>query len=116
MEIFTSFMAVGIICAIASIIHDTTKFTPGHITSMFVVGGVILGLFGYYDILIDKFGYGLSLPITSFGNSLINSAYEGFKSDGFFGILTGMLVSTSAGISATIIFSFFTAIICKPKD
>lgn len=116
MSIFTSFMAVGIICAIASIIYDTTKFTPGHITSLLVVAGAILGFFGLYDVLIDKFGYGLSLPITSFGNSLYNAAYEGFKERGFYGILSNMFFTTSAGISATIIFSFIMALFCKPRD
>ena len=71
-RIFTSFMAVGLICMIASLIYDTTKFTPGHITSLFVVIGGLLGIFGFYDVLMDKFGYGLGLPITSFGNSLVN--------------------------------------------
>ena len=116
MEIFTSFMAVGILCAGASLIHDLFNFTPGHITSLFVLIGTILGFFGLYDVLIEKFGYGLSLPITSFGNSLINSAYDGFQNDGPLGILSGMLTRTSAGICGTIIFSFIIAMICKPKD
>jgi len=116
MRIFTSFMAVGIICLIASLIHDLTKFTPGHITSIFVVVGALLGVFGFYDILLDKFGYGLSLPIVSFGNNLINAAYEGFKSNGFYGLFQGMYMTTSAGISGAIIFGFIIALICKPKD
>lgn len=116
MRIFTSFMAVGIICLIASIIYDTTKATPGHITSLFVVIGAIMGIFGFYDILMEKFGYGLSLPITSFGNSLVKSAYEGFQENGFFGLFKGMYLSTSAGISGVIIFGFIAALIAKPKD
>ncbi len=116
MRIFTSFMAVGIICLIASLIYDTTKFTPGHITSLFVVIGAFLGIFGFYDILMDKFGYGLGLPITSFGNSLVNAAYEGFQENGFYGLFQGMYLSTSAGISGTIILSFAMALISKPKD
>lgn len=116
MRIFTSFMAVGIICLIASLIYDTTKFTPGHITSLFVVVGALLGIFGFYDVLMDKFGYGLSLPITSFGNSLVKSAYEGFQNNGFFGLFQGMYISTSAGISGTILLSFIAALVSKPKD
>ncbi len=116
MSIFTSFMAVGIICMIASLIYDLTKLTPGHITSLFVVIGAFLGIFGFYDILIDKFGFGLSLPITSFGNSLVNSAYEGFKEQGVFGLFSGMFITTSAGISGAIIFGFLMSLFCKPKD
>lgn len=116
MSIFTSFMIVGIMCLIASLIYDTTKLTPGHITSLFVVIGAILGIFGFYDYLIDKFGYGLCLPIMSFGNSLLNSAYEGFQTNGFYGLFSGMFVSTSAGIAGTILFGFIIALLCKPKD
>ena len=116
MRIFTSFIAVGIICMISSIIYDTTKFTPGHITSLFVVAGAFLSIFGFYDILIDKLGYGLSLPITSFGNSLVNAAYDGFHNGGLYGLLSGMFTTTSAGISGVIIFSFIMTLFCKPKD
>ncbi len=116
MRIFTSFMAVGIICAVASLIYDTTKLTPGHITSLFVVVGALLGIFGFYDILMEKFGYGLGLPITSFGNSLLKSAYEGFQENGIYGFLSGMYVSTSAGVAGTIILSFIMTLFAKPKD
>lgn len=116
MKIFTSFMCVGIICAIASIIYDTTKFTPGHITSLFVVVGAVLGLFDIYDFLLEKYGFGLSLPITSFGNNLLKSAYEGFHENGLYGIFKGMFITTSAGISATIVFSFIMTLFSHPKD
>lgn len=116
MRIFTSFVAVGLICMIASLIYDTTKLTPGHITSLLVVVGAFLGIFGFYDILLEKFGYGLGLPITSFGNSLINAAYDGFQENGFFGLFQGMYLKTSAGISGTIILSFIMSLISKPKD
>lgn len=116
MKVFSSFVAVGLICAIASIIYDTTKLTPGHITSLFVVVGAILGIFGFYDVLTDNFGYGLSLPITSFGNALLKGAYDGFHESGFFGIFSGILTTTSAGISITIIGSFIMTIFSKVKD
>lgn len=116
MSIFTSFVAVGIICAIASIIYDMTKLTPGHITSLFVVLGAIMGVFGFYDLLIDKFGHGLATPITSFGNNLINAAYEGYHANGIFGLFNGMLTSTSAGITGAIVFGFIVSMFFKPKD
>ena len=116
MKVFSSFMIVGLICAIGSIIYDLTKLTPGHITSLFVVIGAVLGIFGFYDFLIENYGYGLSLPITSFGNSLLKGAYEGFHQEGLFGIFSGILVTTSAGISITIISSFIMTLFSKPKD
>ena len=116
MRIFTSFMAVGIICMIGSLIYDTTKLTPGHITCLFVVIGAILGIFGFYDLLAEHFGYGLSLPITSFGSSLMKSSYQGFQESGIFGLFSGMYLTTSTGISSVIIFGFLISLICKPKD
>lgn len=116
MSVFTSFLAVGLICAIASIIYDTTKLTPGHITSLFVIIGAFLAIFGIYDMLIDKIGFGMSLPITSFGNSLVNAAYEGFHSGGLFGLFKNMYATTSAGISGVIVMSFIATLFFKPKD
>lgn len=116
MNIFYSFMAVGIICMIASLIYDTTKLTPGHITSLFVVVGAFLAIFDFYDILIENIGAGMSLPITSFGNSLVNTAYEGYHANGFYGLFNGMYNTTSAGISGAIICGFFVTLFFKPKD
>lgn len=116
MSIFTSFISVGFICALASIIYDKTKLTSGHITSLFVVLGAVLGLFNIYDMLISKLGFGLCLPITSFGNSLLKGAYLGFHREGLYGIFSGILTTTSAGISVTIIGSFIMTLFCKPKD
>ena len=116
MKIFYSFIIVGAICAIASLIYDLTKFTPGHITSLFVVVGSVLGIFGIYDKLIDYYGYGLNLPIISFGNLLTNAAYDGAIKYGVYGILSNMLVTTSAGICATIVFSLLMTLVANPKD
>ena len=116
MKVFTSFLIVGLICAVGSIIYDLTKLTPGHITSIFVVIGALLGIFGFYDMLIENYGYGLSLPITSFGNSLLKGAYEGFHKEGILGIFSGILVTTSLGISLTIIASFIMTLFTHPKD
>ena len=115
MRYFYSFLFVGVICSIASIIYDNSKLTIGHITSLFVIFGSILGFLGIYDS-ISSFGYGLNLPITSFGNALYLAAYDGFKNDGLLGLFMGMLKTTSGGITATIIFGFIVSIFCKPKD
>ena len=45
--IIKSFIFTGAICAIAQIIKDHTNLTSGHITSLFVVIGSILGFFGF---------------------------------------------------------------------
>lgn len=69
-----SFIFTGTVCLIAQIIKDKTKLTSGHITSMFVVIGAILGFFGIYDKLVSFFGAGASVTITSFGNTLYKTA------------------------------------------
>ena len=64
-----SFLFCGIVCLIGQIILDNTSFTPGHVTSLFVVLGTFLDSFGLYDKFIKWFGAGTLVPITSFGHS-----------------------------------------------
>ncbi len=115
MRYLVSFLACGLFCLIASIIYDKSKLSIGHITSIFVIFGALLGFFGIYDYL-STYGYGFNLPITSFGNALYNAAYDGFKENGVLGILRNILVTTSGGISASIVFGFLVSIIFKPRD
>ena len=116
MSILYSFLFCGLICVIGQVILDNTKLTPGHVTSILVVVGAFLGMIGIYDKIIDVVGAGASIPITSFGNTLFNSAYIGFKADGFLGIFSSILKDVSLGISAAIIFSFLFSIPNKVKD
>lgn len=106
--IFKSFVFTGLICVIAQIIKDNTKFTSGHITSLFVVLGSVLGFFGIYDKIINIFGGGASVVIISFGNTLYKTAIK----NGIFNMLGGV----SLGIVASIIMAFSITIIFKVKD
>lgn len=110
------FLTCGTICCIGQIIYDNTKWTVGHITSMFVVLGAALDAFGLYDKLIEIAGMGASIPITSFGHSLIHGALAKAQSDGVMGILLGMFDLTAAGITSAILFAFLTAMIFRPKS
>ena len=47
-----SFIFCGLVCLIAQLILDNTKLTPGHITTIFVVVGAFLDVFGIYDKII----------------------------------------------------------------
>lgn len=116
MTIFYSFLFCGFVCLIGQIILDNSKLTPGHITSIFVVVGAFLGMLGIYDKIIDCVGAGANIPITSFGNTLFNGAYIGFKSGGFMGLLENMLGNVSLGIVSAVVFSFLFAIPNKVKD
>lgn len=106
--IIKSFIFTGIICLIAQIIKDNTKLTSGHITSMFVVTGAILGFLGIYDKLITQFGGGASVVIMSFGNTLYKTAIE----EGILNMLSGV----SVGIVTTIIMGFLITLIFRVKD
>ena len=116
MTILYSFLFCGLMCLIGQIILDNTKLTAGHITSILVVFGAFLGMIGIYDKIINIVGVGASIPITSFGNTLFNSAYLGFKSSGFLGIFNNILCDVSLGVSAAIIFSFIFSILAKETD
>lgn len=110
------FLICGSICLIGQLIYDNTKLTAGHITSMFVVIGAALDTFGLYDMLIKIGGMGASIPITSFGHSLIHGALEKASESGIMGILLGMFDLTAAGITSAILFAFLTALVCRPKS
>ena len=111
-----SFLFCGFVCLIAQIILDNTKLTAGHITSIFVVVGVFLDVFNIYDKIIVKVGGGALVPITSFGHLLIHGAMHETITNGFMGLKIGMLNLTAAGITSAIVYSFFVALILKPKD
>ncbi|MCM3440865.1 stage V sporulation protein AE [Metabacillus halosaccharovorans] len=115
MEYLLAFVVGGAICVIGQILLDVFKLTPAHVMSSFVVSGAILDGFGLYDELIKFAGAGATVPITSFGHSLLHGAMEQAKEHGFIGIGIGIFELTSAGISAAILFAFIMALIFKPK-
>lgn len=112
---FWAFVVGGAICVIGQIMMDVFKLTPAHTLSTLVVAGAILDGFGLYEPLIAFAGAGATIPITSFGNSLVHGALEEASKHGIIGVLTGMFEVTSSGISAAIIFGFIGALIFKPK-
>lgn len=97
------------------IMFDVFKLTPAHTLSSLVVIGAILGGFGLYEPLIEFAGAGATVPITSFGNSLVHGALAEAEIHGLIGVITGMFEVTSSGISAAIIFGFIGALLFKPK-
>lgn len=110
-----AFLFCGTVCLISQIILDNTKLTPGHVTSLFVVIGAFLDLFGIYDKIVLYAGAGALIPITSFGHLLVHGAMDSAKDIGLIGLSYGIFDLTSAGISIAIISAFFLALIFKPK-
>lgn len=64
------------------------------------------GGLGVYDKLVKFAGAGATMPISSFGNSLVQGAIAEAQRNGVIGILTVMFELTSTGITAAIIFGF----------
>ncbi len=110
-----SFLFCGLVCMISQLILDNTKLTPGHVTSLFVVIGAFLDIFGIYDKIVLYCGAGAIIPITSFGHLLIHGAMETAGKIGPLGIAFGIFNLTSAGISIAIVSAFTLSLIFKPK-
>ena len=116
MNFLLAFLFAGSLCAIAQVILDNTKLTPGHITSIYTVMGAFLSFLGVYDNLISKFGAGATSLISNFGHMLYSSAWQGYQEEGLLGIFTNMLTKSSAAITGAIVFAFLIAIVFMPKD
>lgn len=110
-----AFLIGGLICLIGQLLLDVAKWLPVHITIFFVCLGSLLEAFGLYDRLIDFAGGGALMPISSFGHSLTHAALEASQTSGYLGLLTGVFDITAGGITAAILFAFFTALVFKPK-
>lgn len=115
MQFLWAFLIGGGICVIGQIMMDLFKLTPAHTMSTLVVAGALADAVGVYDPLIKFAGAGATVPITSFGNSLVHGALTELEKDGWVGVITGIFSLTSAGISSAIIFSFLAALVVRPK-
>lgn len=110
MQFLWAFLIGGLICVIGQLMFDVLKLTPAHTMSTLVVTGAVMDAVGWYDPLVKFAGAGASIPITSFGNSLVHGALTELERDGWLGVITGVFNLTSAGISSAIIFSFLAAL------
>ncbi|WP_102345707.1 stage V sporulation protein AE [Bacillus sp. Marseille-P3661] len=115
MDYIIAFIVGGLICLIGQLLLDKFKLTPAHVMTSFVVAGAILDGFGLYDKLIDFAGAGATIPISSFGHSLLHGAMASAEEHGFIGIGMGIFQLTSAGISSAILFAYLVALIFQPK-
>lgn len=114
-EILKAFVLGGCICIIGQILIDFTKITPARIMVIYVVSGVVLGIFGLYQPLIDWGGAGATVPLVGFGNILAKGVIKDVEEIGLLGVFTGGVKAAAAGITAAITFGYIMAIISKPK-
>ena len=119
MQLFIKFLLAfiigGLICVIAQILLDKTNLAPARILVLFVVLGVFFGAIGLYTPLIELAGAGATTPISGFGNVIAQGVRDAVDRQGLLGALTGPLCSASAGITASLIFSFLASLIFKGK-
>ena len=114
-DILRAILLGGCICIIGQILIDFTKITPARIMVIFVVTGVVLGIFGLYQPLIDWGGAGATVPLLGFGNVLAKGVMKEVDETGLLGVFTGGVKAGAAGITAAITFGYIMAIISKPK-
>jgi len=114
-EILKAFLLGGCICIIGQVLIDFTKITPARIMVIFVVTGVVLGIFGLYQPLVDWGGAGATVPLLGFGNVLAKGVIKEVDEVGLLGVFTGGVKAAAAGITAAITFGYIMAIISKPR-
>ncbi len=111
-----AFLLAGGVCALGQLILDNTKLTPGHITSLFTVGGAVLSFCGIYEKLIEKCGAGATVLISNFGHSLYTSGLAGIKEEGILGLFSSLYSKAAVAIVAAVVFSFIFTLFFKPKN
>ena len=116
MMFLKAFVVGGLICVVGQLLIDLTKLTPAKILVSFVCLGVLLGAFGVYDKLVDFAGAGATVPLTGFGNVLVNGTKEAIREKGLLGVLTGPLCAGSAGIAAAVLSGLVVSFFAKPKS
>ncbi len=116
MEYLKAFLVGGALCSVAQILIDKCKLTPARILVIYVTSGVFLTLIGAYEPLVKFSGCGATVPLTGFGYVLAKGAQKGIQDFGFWGIFSGGLSGSAAGIAAAVFFGLLAAIIFKPKS
>lgn len=116
MMFLKAFIVGGLICVIGQLLIDYTRLTPARILVSFVVLGVILGGIGIYEPLTEWAGAGASVPLTGFGNTIVQGTKSIIDQKGALGIITGPLCSASAGITVALLCGIIVSFFAKPKS
>lgn len=112
-----AFLIGGGLCVAAQLLVDLTPFqmTPAHVMVTFVGLGAILSGFGLYKPLAKIGGAGASVPLTGFGHTLMQGAFESMQKRGLVGAFTGGLSETALGLTVAIAAGYLMAVIFRPK-
>jgi len=109
------FAVGGLLCAIAQILIDKTKFSPARIMVSYVIAGVVLTALGIYEPIVKFANSGATVPIIGFGYSLAKGAQKAVSESGWLGVLGGGIKGTSTGIAAAILFGMLCSVLSRPK-
>lgn len=110
-----AFLIGGLICMIGQLLVDWTKLTPARILVGFVVLGVVLGAIGLYEPLVEFAGCGATVPLTGFGNTLVQGTRQAIEEKGLMGAMTGPLSAGAAGILAAVMSGLAVSFLAKPR-
>ncbi len=116
LDYIRAFVVGGTFCVIAQILIDRTKLTPARILVGYVVSGVILGAFGWYQPIVDFAGAGATVPLTGFGFTIAKGVREAVLRDGLIGALTGGLTASAGGITAAMLCGLAAALLFREKS
>ena len=109
------FLVGGAICLLGQVLVIKTKITTGRILVIFLMIGAVLGSLGLYNYLVEWAGAGATVPISGFGNSLVQGSIKAVKIYGLFGALAGGLMATAGGIAISIGLSYLVAFFASSK-
>ena len=115
MDYVKAFLVGGVLCVIGQLLIDRTKLTPARILVSYVIGGIVLSGLGLYKPLAEWAGAGATIPLTGFGHTLATGVREAVAEKGLLGAFTGGMKAAAAGITASVIFGYLFALVCKPK-
>lgn len=111
-----AFAVGGAFCVIAQILIDKTMLTPARILVSYVVAGVALTAVGIYEPIVEFAGAGATVPLTGFGYTLAMGVRKAVDEQGLFGVLSGGLTATAAGITAAMFFGVIAALIFRSRS
>lgn len=110
-----AFAVGGSLCLLGQVLIDYTRLTPARILVAYVVLGVLLTGVGLYEPLVNFAGAGATVPLTGFGYTLAKGVQKGVAQYGWYGIFTGGLSATAAGITVAVTAGVLVSLFAKPR-
>lgn len=115
MTYLLAFLVGGGLTALGQVLVDATRLTNAHMMVLFVVGGAVLTGLGLYEPLLQLAGAGAAVPVSNFGYVITQGVLQQLRSQGLFGLFSGIFHVAGGAIGASIVFGFLAAIFFKPR-